>query len=119
MVRLTPADIAESTGAIEVLEALKRSWPKIKHLLADGPYERCKLYDKAAFLDFVVEVVHKLTDQHTSAHLPRRSVVERSFRWMTHWRRLVRDYEKRLDVSTAVIHIAMGSSLLRRLPTLK
>jgi hypothetical protein len=26
-------------------------------------------------------------------------VVERSFGWMTRWRRLVRDYEQRIDVS--------------------
>jgi putative transposase len=30
---------------------------------------------------------------------------------MTRWRRLVRDYEKRIDVSNAMIHVAMGSLL--------
>jgi hypothetical protein len=29
--------------------------------------------------------------------------------------RLVRDYEQRLDVSEAMIHLAMGSLLLRRI----
>ena len=47
--------------------------------------------------------------------LPRRCVVERTFGWITRWRRLVRDYEKRLDVSEAMIHLAMASNLLRRL----
>jgi transposase len=47
--------------------------------------------------------------------LPRRWVVERTLGWMTRWRRLVRDYEKRLDVSEAMIHLAMASNLLRRL----
>ncbi len=46
--------------------------------------------------------------------LPRRWVVERTFGWMTRWRRLVRDYEKRIDVSTAMIHVAMGGMLVRR-----
>ena len=45
--------------------------------------------------------------------LPRRWVVERTFGWMTRWRRLVRDYEQRLDVSDAMIHVAMGSLMLR------
>lgn len=31
------------------------------------------------------------------------------------WRRLVRDYEQRLDLSEAMIHVAMGSLLLRRI----
>ncbi len=33
---------------------------------------------------------------------------------MMRWRRLVRDYEARLDVSDAMIHVTMGSLLLRR-----
>jgi transposase len=47
--------------------------------------------------------------------LPRRWVVERSFGWMVRWRRLVRDYEQRCDVSEAMIHVGMGSLLLRRI----
>jgi hypothetical protein len=33
---------------------------------------------------------------------------------MTRWRRLVRDYEKRIDVSAAMIFVAMGGILIRR-----
>jgi len=33
---------------------------------------------------------------------------------MTRWRRLVRDYEKRTDVSHAMILVAMGGNLIRR-----
>ncbi|MDE2469525.1 MAG: IS5/IS1182 family transposase, partial [Bradyrhizobium sp.] len=36
------------------------------------------------------------------------------FGWMIRWRRLVRDYERRVDVSIAMIHVAMGSLLIRR-----
>jgi putative transposase len=46
--------------------------------------------------------------------LPRRWVVERTFGWMGRWRRLVRDYEARCDVSEAMIHVGMGALLLRR-----
>jgi transposase len=41
-------------------------------------------------------------------------VVERTFGWMIRWRRLVRDYEKRIDVSKAMIMVAMGGIMLRR-----
>ncbi len=34
---------------------------------------------------------------------------------MTRWRRLVRGYEVRLDVSSAMIHVSMGALMLRRL----
>jgi len=114
MVNLTPADVADSTGALAVLEAARKRWPALKHLFADGAYDRRALMDKAATLDFVVEVVRRHEDQVGFAVLPRRWVVERTFGWMTRWRRLVRDYERRTDVSEAMVYIAMGGLLLRR-----
>jgi transposase len=114
MVNLTPADISDSAGAEAVLEALRKRYPWIKHLFADGAYDRLKLMDKAAFLDFVIEVIKRSDDQKGFEVLPRRWVVERTFGWMTRWRRLVRDYEKRIDVSRAMILVAMGGNLLRR-----
>ena len=36
MVNLTPADIADSTGALAILEAQKQRWPGLKHLFPDG-----------------------------------------------------------------------------------
>ena len=70
--------------------------------------------DKAAFLDFTVEIIRRSDDQKGFEVLPRRRVVERTFGWMIRWRRLVRDYEARIDVSTAMILVAMGANLLRR-----
>lgn len=115
MVNLTPADIADSTGTEWVLVALKKRWPWVKHLFADAVYDRRRLMDEATMLGFVVEVVHKLDNQHIFVPLPRRWVVERSFGWMVQWHRLVRDYERRIDVSTEMIYVAMGSLLLKRL----
>jgi transposase len=60
--------------------------------------------------------VVKRIEGKTGFHvLPRRWVVERSFGWLTQYRRLVRDYEQRLDVSEAMIYAAMGSLLIRRI----
>jgi transposase len=112
LVNLTTADIADSTGAQVVLEALRKRWPWVKHLFADGAYDRRQMIDKAAFLEFVVEIVRR-SDQGFKI-LPRRWVVERSFGWLTRFRRLVRDYEARLDVSEEMIYAAMGSILVRR-----
>jgi len=113
MVNLTPADIADTTGALAVLEALKKRWPGLKHLFADGAYDRRTLTDKAATLDFVVQVVRRYEDQVGFAVLPRRCAVQRTSGWMIRWRRLVRDYERRPDVSEAMVYIAMGGLLLR------
>lgn len=115
LVNLTPANIADSVGAQAVLEGMKKNWPSIKHFFADGAYERRQLMDKAKFLDFIVEIVKRHPLQKGFEPLPNRWVVERTFGWMMRWRRLVRDYEERLDVSESMIQIAMASQLLRRL----
>jgi transposase len=70
--------------------------------------------EKAAYLEFVIEVIRRADGQKGFEVLPRRWVVERTFGWMIRWRRLVRDYEQRIDVSQAMILVAMGGNLLRR-----
>jgi transposase len=87
----------------------------MKRLFADGAYDHRTLLDKAAFLDFVVEVVRRTDTDPGFKVIPRRWVVERSIGWLTRYRRLVRDYEQRLDVSEAMIFLAMGNLLLRRI----
>jgi len=82
-------------------------------LFADSAYDRRQLLDKAAFLDFTIEIIKRT--EATFVVLPRRWVVERTFGWMTRHRRLVRDYEARMDVSEAMIDIAMGGLMIRRL----
>ena len=67
--------------------------------------------DKAAFLDFTIEIIKRSDTAQGFEVLPRRWVVERTFGWMTRWRRLVRDYEERIDCSQAMIHVALGSIL--------
>ncbi|MDG6095801.1 IS5 family transposase [Acetobacter sp. AN02] len=114
MVRLTPADISDSAEGQMILNAIRKRWPWVKHLFADGAYDRLKLMDKAAFLDFTVEIIRRSDTAKGFEVLPRRRVVERTFGWMSRWRRLVRDYEKRIDVAEAMIHITMGSLMLRR-----
>ena len=56
-----------------------------------------------------------IADQKGFQVLPRRWVVERTFGWMTRWRRLVRDYEVLCDVSGGMTYLAMGALMFRRL----
>ncbi len=115
MVNLTPADVSDSAGAQTIIDAIRKRWPWLKHLFADGAYDRGKLMDKAAFRDFVIEIVRRTDKEPGFKVIPRRWVVERTFGWMVRWRRLVRDYERDLDVSEAMIHVAMGALLVRRI----
>ncbi len=90
---LTPADVADSTGAQFVLDALIKRWPCVKHLFHEAAYDRRALLNKASYLDFTVEVVRSLQGQTGFQVQPRRWVVERTFAWLMRYRRLVRDYE--------------------------
>jgi putative transposase len=49
--------------------------------------------NKAAFRDFTIQIVKRSDAAVGFEVIPRRWVVERTFGWMTRWRRLVRDYE--------------------------
>ena len=123
MINLTPADISDSAGAQMILDGVRKRRPWLKHLFADGAYDRTQLMDydrtqlmdKAAFRDFTIQIVKRSDTAKGFEVLPRRWVVERTFGWMTRWRRLVRDDEERIDCSEAMIHVALGSLLLRRI----
>ena len=47
--------------------------------------------------------------------LPHRWVVERTFAWLGHARRLAKDYERLPESVVAMIHAAMSRIMLRRL----
>jgi transposase len=70
---------------------------------------------QAAYRDFLIEIVHKLSNQPGFQPLPPRRVVERTFGLMMRWRRLVPDYEERRNVSEAMNGVAMSSLMLRRI----
>ena len=93
MINLTPADISDSAGAQMILDGVRKRWPWLKHLFADGAYDRTQLMDKAAFRDFTIQIVKRSDTAKGFEIVPRRWVVERTFGWMTRWRRLVRDNE--------------------------
>lgn len=115
MVNLTTADISDGAGAQMILDSVRKRWPWLKHLFADGAYDRTNLMDKAAFLDFTVEIIRRSDTAQGFEVLTRRWGVEHTFGWMPRWRRLVRDYDERVDCSEAMIHVALGSLLLRRI----
>ncbi len=70
MVNLTPADISDSAGAQAILDGIRKRWPWVKHLFADGAYDRLQLMDKAAFLDFLSETGHETSTADVAGTSP-------------------------------------------------
>ena len=63
MVNLTAVDLSDSGGAQEILDALCKRWPWVKHLFADAAHDKTQLMDKVAYLYFVIEVVRRLDEK--------------------------------------------------------
>ena len=79
MVNLTTADISDSAGAQGILGGIRKRWPWVKHLFANGAYHLLKIMEKASCLYFIVEVILRSDKQEGFKVLPRRWVVERTF----------------------------------------
>lgn len=110
------ADIQDRDGAPDLLKSIRNRWPWLLHVFADGGYAGEKLKKRLQKIGkWTIEIIKRSDQAKGFEILPRRWVVERTFGWMTRWKRLVRDYQQRLDVSGAMIHVALGSLMLRRI----
>jgi putative transposase len=114
---VTPASTTERDGAKAVLSLVLGRFTWLRRLWVDGGYAG------AAFADWVktlrpklaVEVVKRSDDVRGFKVLPHRWVVERTFGWLMHHRRLVRDYETTITSAEAWVYVAMIRIQIRRL----
>ncbi len=52
-------------------DEIRKRWPWLKRLFADGAYDRGRLMDKAAFRDFVLEIMRQI-DKEPGLKVPPR-----------------------------------------------
>jgi transposase len=115
-----PASEQDRCGAVPVLREAAQRPPQWQRVWADGGY-RGSLAAAAAPPGCQLLIVHKLIGhkpigQKTFAVLPRRWVVERTFAWLSRYRRLgTRDWEATAQSSRAWIFVAMIHLMCRRL----
>ena len=110
--------IQDRDGAKLVFQKARVLFPTLTLIWADGGY-RGKLVEWAKqTCGWVLEIVKRSTDVIGFAVLPRRWVVERTFGWLTKYRRFSRDYEHFPETSEAFIYVAMTHLMLRRVARL-
>jgi putative transposase len=110
------ADIQDRDGAPHVLKAIRRRFPWLRHIFADGGYAGDKL--QAAMRghgEWTIEIVKRSDLAKGFVVLPRRWVVERTFAWLGRCRRLAKDWEKSVESATAWAQIASIRMLTRRI----
>lgn len=116
-VGVEPASCPERQGARHLLAEVLAKYPTRHKLWVDGGFngENFAAWVKTQQPKLVVEVVTRLADVPGFTLLPKRWVVERTFGWLMHCRRLVRDHEQTTASATAWIYLALTRLMLRRL----
>jgi putative transposase len=112
---VTAASVQDRDGARLLLRRLPGAGKKLRRIWVDGGYRGQLLQWVADHCRCRLQVVLRSDDQKGFVVLPRRWVVERTFAWLNHHRRLSKDYEVLPATSEAIIYIAMIRIMVRRL----
>jgi putative transposase len=110
------ANIYDGRAARWVVPALFALLETVKKIWADGAYSGAELaaWVKTQF-NCVLEVVEKKKTGKGFQVVPRRWVVERTFAWLSRYRRLNSDYERTPKSSESMVYVASSRLMLRRL----
>ena len=117
---VTPADVQDRAQVEELAQAVQEvTGESVEVAFVDQGYTGDEAAEAAARQGIQLVVVKLPEAKRGFVLLPRRWVVERSFAWMSRFRRLVRDYE-RLPRTLAALHFIAFACLLlaRALPLL-
>lgn len=114
---VTIASVDDAYAARQVFEQLKPDrQPTLKIVWADGKYHNHDLnawLKRQRSIGWNLEIVRRPQGVKGFVLLPKRWVAERTFSWLTRWRRLSRDYEHLPRSSEAMMHIASIGRMIR------
>jgi putative transposase len=112
-----PANIQDRDGAKRVFAKarLLGSWPRLGRVWADGGYAGKLIAWVSSFCHWALEIVKRNDKLKGFQLLPKRWVVERTFSWLSNYRRLSKHYAYWNETGEAMIHLAMIHPMLRRL----
>ncbi len=114
---VTKASVPEREGGKLLLtRAWQHFFECLELIWADGGYDGQPFYDWVwENFGWLVEIVKRSDDAEGFVVLPRRWVVERTFGWLSRFRRLSKDYEVLTETSEAWIYAAIVRIMLQRL----
>jgi transposase len=107
-----PADVQDRDGAEALLRRTRRLFPFVEVIFADGGYRGPIM--TAMTGTWRLEIV-KRNDVPRFEVLPKRWIVERTLAWISHYRRLARDFERHLRTVVAFVYLAMIRLMLHRI----
>lgn len=111
-----PADIQDRDGCLPILKKVRRLFPFLEKVVADGGYqgvETAAAVRRAAGAP--LEIVTRSDTAKGFVVVPKRWIVERTFGWLNRCRRLSKDFENRIRTHLAFVMLAMIRVMVRRI----
>lgn len=112
---VTVASVQDRDGARLLLGQLPGGCKKLRKIWVDGGYSGRLVEWVAEHFKFCLAVVLRPKETKKFVLLPRRWVVERTFGWLNHSRRLSKSYECLTRTDETWVYIAMTRIMLYRL----
>lgn len=113
-VNVHTADVQDRVGAKETIDILGNKGIDLLKMWADGGYTGKLIAWAKKTWDIDLEII-KRTDKGKFVVLPKRWIVERTFAWLSRYRRLAKDFERFAETGKAFIHLAMIRLMTTRL----
>jgi putative transposase len=110
-----PGDIQDRDGAQDVCHVAAPVCPRLEQIWADSAYAGALVEWVREEYGWRLVIVTKPADQDGFVVHPRRWVVERTFAWLSTYRRLSKDYEELPESSEAWVYAASIQLMLNRL----
>ena len=112
---ITAANVHDGKVGIKVFGKIKMQLQRVKKVFADGSYKGSFQQFIEDFIEAEVEISSRPPSEKGFVPVKIRWVAERTFGWLTSFRRLSKDYEKTVESSAAWILLANSQIILSRM----
>ncbi|MCL5271356.1 MAG: IS5 family transposase [bacterium] len=109
------ADVQDRDGARPLIRKIRFQCPRLRKVWADGGYAGQLEAWVTQFTGWKLEIVRRRDEAAGFNVLPKRWIVERTFAWLSRYRRLAKDYEFFAQTAENMIYLAMINLMLHRL----
>jgi transposase len=118
--QIQPANVQDRDGALPVLTEVRRLFPFIEKIFADGAYQGEATATAVARIGaWDLEIVKRSDTAKGFIVLPKRWIVERTLSWLGRCRRLSKHLENLARSALAFLRLAMIRLMMRRIVRLQ
>lgn len=112
-IKVHAANIHDTVSGQVVFYDACEKYPTIKGVCADAGYRKTMENFVRNVMRKSIEISSRITDEWCI--LPKRWIVERTFAWLNHFRRLAKDFEITVSSAENYVMIAHSMLLIKRL----